>query len=126
MKGAQQVAASIAVKDMTVAAKFYEDVLELEKAAESPDGTYYKTGSSGIFVYPSTYAGTNQATYASWVVDDVDATVNDLKDKGVSFEQYDNLPGVSREGDVHVMGDLRAAWFKDPDGNILNIVNKIG
>ena len=43
--------------------------------------------------------------------------------KGVSFEHYD-LPGTAREGDVHLLGSLKAAWFKDPDGNILNLVSR--
>ena len=88
--------------------------------------TVFTSGDGGVFVYPSQFAGTNKATAAAWQVDNVDATVNDLKAKGVTFEHYDNIPGGSREGDVHVMGDLRAAWFKDPDGNILNIVNQVG
>lgn len=46
----------------------------------------------------------------------------ELKDKGVAFEHYD-FPGMVLEGDVHVMGELKAAWFKDPDGNILAIMN---
>jgi hypothetical protein len=49
--------------------------------------------------------------------------VEDLREKGVTFEQYD-LPDTTREGDIHVMGDMRAAWFKDPDGNILSVVNQ--
>ena len=48
--------------------------------------------------------------------------IKTLKDKGVKFEHYD-MPDVKMEGDVHVMGKLKAAWFKDPDGNILNLVN---
>jgi hypothetical protein len=55
-------------------------------------------------------------------VPDVDGTVRDLKAKGVTFERYD-LPAMTHEGDVHVAGHLRAAWFKDPDGNILSLVN---
>ena len=83
----------------------------------------YKCGSSQLFVYPSEFAGTNKATAASWVVgDDLDKIIADLKSKGVKFEQYD-MPNVTREGDVHVMGEMRAAWFKDPDGNMLNLVN---
>ena len=46
-----------------------------------------------------------------------------IRDRGVTFEHYD-MPGMTREGDVHVAGDMRVAWFKDPDGNILNIVNR--
>jgi hypothetical protein len=75
---------------------------------------------STLFVYPSEYAGTNKATYASWTVDDVAATVTELKGKGIAFEQYD-LPGMTRDGDIHTMGPETAAWFKDPDGNILAI-----
>ena len=54
---------------------------------------------------------------------DLDAIVRDLrKAKGVTFEHYD-LPDTRREGDVHVSGETRVAWFKDPDGNILSLVN---
>ena len=82
-----------------------------------------KSGNTGIFVYPSPqFAGTNKATAAAWNVEDVDGVVGALKSKGVSFEHYD-LPGATLEGDVHVMGEMRAAWFTDRDGNILNIVN---
>ena len=70
---------------------------------------------------PSRYAGTNEATAATWEVPNVDEMVNELKAKGVTFEHYD-LPDTKREGDVHVAGGTRVAWFKDPDGNILSIV----
>jgi hypothetical protein len=49
--------------------------------------------------------------------------VASLKSKGVRFERYD-MPGAKMEGDVHVFGDMRVAWFKDPDGNILNLINR--
>ena len=52
------------------------------------------------------------------------AIVEDLTAKGVVFEHYDDLPETTREGDVHVMGDMRAVWFKDPDGNILSLVDR--
>lgn len=126
MLGSNNVCATIAVSDMDAAAKFYEGTLGLKKDMESPGGTFFKSGNSGIFVYPSGTAGTNKATYASWMVDDVEGAIQDLKGKGVSFEQYDDLPGVKREGDLHIMGELKSAWFKDPDGNILNIVNQMG
>jgi hypothetical protein len=74
-------------------------------------------------LYRSQYAGTNKATAAMWEVgEDVDNIVRELKAKGVQFEHYD-LPGMKREGDIHVIGKIRTAWFKDPDGNILCIVN---
>ena len=126
MLGDKEVCATIAVSDMGAAAKFYGETLGLKKGMESPGGTFYKSGNSGVFVYPSGTAGTNKATYAAWMVDDVEGAIEALKAKGVSFEQYDDLPGVKREGDLHIMGELKAAWFTDPDGNILNIVNQMG
>lgn len=124
MLGDKDVCVVVAVKDINVAKSFYEEKLGLKKVEDGEDGVMFKSGNSGIFVYPSQYAGTNQATAATWMVDDVPGFVEQLKGKGVTFEQYDNLPGVTREGDVHVMGNMKAAWFKDPDGNILNIVSK--
>jgi extradiol dioxygenase family protein len=126
MLGGSDVVTSIAVSDLGEAQKFDEGVLGLQKGRESPGGVFYKSGNGGVFVYPSEFAGTNKATYASWMVDDVEAVAKELKDKGVEFRQYDDLPGVRREGDIHIMGELKAAWFSDPDGNILNIVNQMG
>jgi len=127
MLASTPVIATIAVKDIDAAAKFYEETLGLRRSDRpSPDPTavVYQSGNTGILVYQSQFAGTNQATYASWGVgDELDSVIDDLRSKGVSFEQYD-IPGVTREGDVHVMNGLRAAWFKDPDGNILNISNE--
>jgi len=126
MLGENEVCATVGVRDLSAAQKFYGETFGLTKGMESPGGVFYKSGNSGVFVYPTTFAGTNKATYASWTVSDVDGVVSDLKAKGVAFEQYDNMPDTTREGDVHIMGDMRAAWFKDPDGNILNIVNQMG
>jgi len=125
MLGSSDVSVTIAVNDLDEAKKFYGETLGLEKSDESPGGTFFKSGNGGVFIYQSEFAGTNQATYASWLVNDVEAAVEDLKSKGVNFEQYDNLPG-ERQGDIHIMGGMKSAWFKDPDGNILNIVNQMG
>jgi hypothetical protein len=82
----------------------------------------YKSGDSRLFVYQSPFAGTNQATCVTWTSRDVDAVAAGLKARGVAFEHYD-FPNTTREGDVHVSGATRVAWFRDPDGNILSIVN---
>ena len=58
---------------------------------------------------------------AAWQVADLDAEVSALRSRGITFERYD-MPGVTREGDIHSFGNRRAAWFKDPEGNILNLV----
>lgn len=124
MLGTTDAFATIAVKDLTTAAKFYEGKVGLKKLESGEkEVLLYQSGNTRMLVYRSQFAGTNQATAATWSVDDVDAEVRDLKSRGVVFEHYD-FPGVTREGDVHVSGKRRNAWFKDPDGNILSIVNK--
>ena len=116
--------ATVAVRDLKKAAAFYEGVLGLKvEAREGEEVIAYATGGTVLNVYRSQYAGTNKATSATWVVGDrLDAIVAALRAKGVAFEHYD-LPGLEREGDVHVGGELRVAWFKDPDGNIHNLVS---
>ncbi len=117
--------ATVAVKDLKVAGQFYRDTLGLDQvASEGDEAISFGSGDTTINVYRSNYAGTNQATAVTWTVgDDVEGVVRALKAKGVRFEHYD-MPNVRREGDIHVAGDLKVAWFKDPDGNILNIVNR--
>ena len=116
--------ATIAVKDIKASRKFYEDTLGLMVSGSGDEGVIrFTSGGSKILVYQSQFAGTNQATTATWVVDDVDGVVRDLKARGVTFEHYD-FPGMTREGDIHISGSIRNAWFKDPDGNILSIVNR--
>jgi catechol 2,3-dioxygenase-like lactoylglutathione lyase family enzyme len=116
------VCATIAVTNMDEAEKFYGGTLGLEAVKDGGGGVFYKSGNSGVFIYQSSSAGTNKATYAAWSVEDVEGEAKTLKDKGVKFEQYDDLPG-EREGDIHIMGPVKSAWFTDPDGNILNIVS---
>lgn len=122
MLGGNNVHAIVAVKDLAAAKQFYNGTLGLKQVDENPGGVMYQSGSTKLFVYPSEFAGTNQANAASWEVDDIEDTVKELEDKGITFEQYD-MPGVTREGAIHVMGDMKAAWFKDPDGNILCLGN---
>jgi hypothetical protein len=115
--------ATLAVKDLGVAAKFYEETLGLSRAGgEGDEVIVFESGDSSINVYRSSFAGSNKATALTWVVDDVDDVVRTLKGKGVKFEHYD-LPDTRREGDIHMSGDIKVAWFKDPDGNILSVVN---
>jgi len=115
--------ATVAVKDLKAAKKFYGDILGLKPTpVPEPEVLNYKSGNSTVLVYKSQFAGTNKATSITWIVDDVEGTVKDLKGKGVAFEHYD-FPGMTRKGDVHVAGKSKAAWFKDPDGNILAVVS---
>ncbi|HEX6317409.1 MAG TPA: VOC family protein [Burkholderiales bacterium] len=116
--------ANLAVRDLAAARRFYEGTLGLKVVGqEGEELLVFSSGRTSFNVYRSQYAGTNQATAVTWAVgDDVAAEVRALKAKGVAFERYD-MPGAKLEGDVHVFGQMRVAWFKDPDGNILNIVS---
>jgi hypothetical protein len=81
-----------------------------------------QSGSTPITVYKSEFAGTNKATTLTFSVDDIDKEVSELKDKGIFFEKYD-LPGLEPRGDLYVgEGGFKTAWFKDPDGNILSLI----
>ena len=124
MLGDKDAIANIAVKNLETAKKFYEETLGLTQiGAEGQEVIVFRSGSSTIYVYKSQYAGTNQATALTWVVGkDIEGVVRELKAKGVTFEHY-NMPDVTREDDIHVAGNMKVAWFKDPDGNILNIIN---
>jgi len=113
----------VAVKDLAAGKEFYGGKLGLESEdTKHAEGVFFKSGGSKFFVYQSQYAGTNQATAMSWEVSDVKAVVDELTAKGITFENYD-IPNATRDGAVHIIGSLHSAWFKDPDGNILNIVS---
>lgn len=124
MLAAKDAVATIAVTDLDRARAFYADTLGLkEDKGEMPQQVAsFRSGGSSLIVYRSEFAGANEATAITWTVDDVDSEVADLKARGVRFEHYD-FPDVKLEGDVHVFGRIRNAWFKDPDGNILSIVS---
>ncbi len=117
--------ANLAVKNIESARKFYEGTLGLKQVgAEGSELIVFKSGNSTINVYQSEKAGTNEATAVTWTVgDEIENEVKALKAKGVRFEHYD-MPDMTRQGDVHVGGDMKVAWFKDPDGNILNIASR--
>jgi catechol 2,3-dioxygenase-like lactoylglutathione lyase family enzyme len=119
-----QAVATVAVRDLDTAKRFYAETLGLEQIdAEGDEAVVFRSGRSRLNVYRSKYAGTNKATAVTWDVgDQLDEIVRTLKGRGVSFERYE-LPGMKHEGDIHVGGDMRVAWFKDPDGNILNVMS---
>ena len=124
MLGTEKAYPTVAVKDMAAAREFYEGVLGLrEVGTEGDEFVSYRTQDSMLFVYRSRFAGNNEATVVTWTVPDVEKTVEALKARGVAFEHYD-MPGMTLEGDVHVSGRTRVAWFKDPDGNIHSVAEE--
>ena len=116
--------ATIAVKSVDKARRFYGEVLGLTIEETHEQGVIaLKSGATSIMVYESEFAGTNKATAATWIVGtDLDAIVTTLKERGVTFEHYE-FPNTTRTGDIHETETTRVAWLKDPDGNILSLVN---
>ena len=116
------VYATIATGDLARARAFYEGTLGFSAEMADPEGgVMYGSGGTRFLLYPSEFAGAPQQTVATWFVDDVDAIVVELTGKGITFEQYD-LPGLQTdERGIAETGPFKGAWFKDPDGNILNV-----
>ena len=119
--------ATLATSDLERSRKFYEGMLGLTEMPESangemPGGVTYKAGDGAIFVYESQYAGTNKATALTFMANDeqFDREVDRLRHKGIDFMTFE-FEGMEWDGDIAIIEGMRAVWFADPDGNILNI-----
>jgi len=119
-----QSLATIPTADLDGARTFYEQTLGFKPTREIAElgVVAYETGNGSVLLYASEFAGTNKATVLSFAVptDAYDAEITALRQAGVNFETYD-LPGTTWEDGVARMGDQSAAWFKDPDGNIISV-----
>jgi catechol 2,3-dioxygenase-like lactoylglutathione lyase family enzyme len=119
--GAAPFWATLPASDLERAKRWYADVLGLTPLVETDQWLTYRCGDSVLQLYPTGSAGTAQHTLGGWVVDDLEATVADLRGRGVVFEEYD-FPGLRTVDGIAQLGDVeRAAWFKDSEGNILAI-----
>jgi predicted enzyme related to lactoylglutathione lyase len=120
-----RIAAVIPVSDVEAAIRFYGDTLGLllrERRSDLPENreAEFEAGDGTLLVYESVGAGQSRHTVAGFRVDDIDEAVAELRRRGVVFEEYD-LPDLKTEGGIATVGDVRAAWWKDPDGNILAV-----
>jgi len=120
-----RVAAVVPVSDVEAAIRFYGDTLGLrltERRNDLPENreAEFEAGDGTLLVYESVGAGQSRHTVAGFRVDDIDAVVSSLRERGVVFEEYD-LPDLKTENGIAAVGDVRAAWCKDPDGNILAV-----
>jgi len=116
------IQAYIPASNLDRARKFYEAKLGLVPKDPSDDGvTYEFAEGTTAFMYPSAGAGTSKASTAFWPVDDLDAEMAELKANGVVFEEYD-MPGVKTVNGIASSNGNRAAWFKDPEGNIMALI----
>jgi len=123
------VATRLPAKDLERARAFYAEKLGLEPAEERPGGLRYRCGSTYFVVFASAGAASGTHTQMGWEVDDIEATVAALRERGVVFEEYD-LPGLRTvngiadvEGNYPSKGGVgeRGAWFRDSEGNLIGI-----
>jgi len=115
----------IPVANVARARNFYEEKIGLVAKEEYAGGVVYECGDgSWVFMYPSAGAGTSRASTAFWAVNDVVAEVAALRKKGVVFEEYD-MPGLKTVNGIATGGGAKTAWFKDSEGNILAISQRL-
>jgi len=120
-----QITAIVPVSDVEAAISFYGDTLGLrlkKRRDDLPENreAEFEAGDGALVVYESVGAGKSRHTVAGFRVDDIEAVASALRERGVSFEEYD-LPDLKTENGIATVGDVRAAWCKDPDGNIIAI-----
>ncbi len=128
MLAGARLEAIVPVSNLDRAIEFYGRTLglgtpERDEMPENP-GARFDLGAATLYVYESVGAGQSRHTLAGFTVDNVEQTVEDLGRNGVTFEEYD-LPHLKTEGGIAKVGDERVAWFRDPDGNILAIGERV-
>jgi catechol 2,3-dioxygenase-like lactoylglutathione lyase family enzyme len=119
------ITAVVPVSDVEAAVRFYGEMLGLrieERRDDLPENreAEFRAADGSLLVYESVGAGKSRATVAGFRVEDIDAVVAGLRERGVEFEEYD-LPDLKTENGIATVGDVRAAWCRDPDGNIIAI-----
>jgi len=118
------IRAYIPATDVARARNFYERLVGLTPKEEYAGGVVYECGGADVFLYPTPNAGTSKASQAYWQVDDVEAEVSELQRRGVVFEEYD-MPGLTTRNGIATGGGAKTAWFKDTEGNILAISQRL-
>jgi predicted enzyme related to lactoylglutathione lyase len=118
------IRAYIPASSIARARKFYEQTIGLQPKEEYAGGVIYECGGAEVFLYPTPNAGTSKASQAYWQVRDVESEVADLKARGVKFEEYD-MPGVTMKNSIATAGGAKTAWFKDTEGNILAVSQRL-
>jgi catechol 2,3-dioxygenase-like lactoylglutathione lyase family enzyme len=126
MLNRSRVTAMLPVKDLARARSFYEKQLGLEPAGLKPDGKFiYLCGGTELALFPRPGGTKAEHTAISFKVDDIRIAIRELEGRGVQFADYD-LPGLKTVEHVCVLGSEKAAWFQDPEGNILCLHEDLG
>jgi catechol 2,3-dioxygenase-like lactoylglutathione lyase family enzyme len=113
---------TIPAADLDRAKAWYAEKLGLGPVREIPTGVFYEAGpGTRVVMYPTPNAGQSPNTLMGFSTDDIEGDVAALKRSGVVFEEYD-FPTLKTVDEIATRGDVRSAWFKDSEGNILALV----
>jgi predicted enzyme related to lactoylglutathione lyase len=121
-----QTYAKLPAGDVERARAFYADRLNLTPFGEHDGHLFYEVGGSHFMVYPSTGAASGTHDQIGFAVEDVESMVATLRSNGVIFEEYESPQGAPATDGVMDFGGVKAAWFKDSEGNLLSIVEFAG
>lgn len=118
-----QMVATLPAADLDRAKAWYADKLDLKPVETRETGeSWYEIGGTRFLLYPSQFAGTNQATAAGFMVDNLDSAMTEMRGSGVVFEDYDFGEDFRTVDGVFTAPDgFKGAWFKDSEGNILSV-----
>jgi catechol 2,3-dioxygenase-like lactoylglutathione lyase family enzyme len=100
---------------------FYADKLGLKPYKEHADHLYFEVGRTTFIIFPSTGAPSGTHDQLGFIVDDVESAVARLQSKGVTFEIFPGPPGATMKNGIMDRGSMKAAWFKDTEGNLISI-----
>ncbi|MEF3404408.1 VOC family protein [Agromyces sp. CCNWLW203] len=110
--------AVLPASDLERAKRWWKTVFDLDPVEDSPGGVMLRIGSTPVLVYETQFAGTAKSTALGIDTDDLDRDMAALRERGVTFNEYD-LPGVKTENGIVDDGGMRTAWFDDSEGNII-------
>ena len=128
MLSKSRIGAVVPVSDLERGIEFYGGTLGLGTPERddnpSTPGARFEIGGSQLYIYKSTGAGQSRHTLCAFEVEDIEGEMDDLRGRGVTFEEYD-MPGMTTENGIVEIGNEKAAFFKDPDGNIIGLGQRV-
>ena len=120
MLGDHPIGAMIPATDLARAKAFYADTLGLKVVRDNPEGVEFESGGIRFYVYPTRASAGSGATVAGWLVKDLEAELDDLRGRGIVFDEYD-MPDFKTVNGIAEIEGFRGAWFKDSEGNVLAV-----
>jgi catechol 2,3-dioxygenase-like lactoylglutathione lyase family enzyme len=118
--------AKLPAQDVERARGFYRDVLGLEPVREHQRHLFYECGGASFLVFPSSGSPSGTHDQLGFAVDDVEASAAELRARGVELETFGAPPGCTFRDGIMDYGAVKAAWFKDTEGNLLSIAQFVG